>query len=81
MDRNERELRLTPHYTLMIKLYSMPNGRVLIVIDDVRLTLGDYQVQALLEGTLSVGATLASLHRELDTTVLEVLEEISKKNS
>jgi hypothetical protein len=79
MNKDEHELRLTPHYMLMVKLYSMPIGRVLIVMGDVRLMLGDYQVQALLDGTLNVGSTLASLHREIDTAVLEVLEENDKK--
>jgi hypothetical protein len=80
MNKDEQELRLTPHFMLMVKLYSMPKGRVLIIMGDFRLMLGDYQVQALLDGTLNIGATLASLHRELDTTVLEVLEENNKKN-
>jgi hypothetical protein len=79
MSKDEHELRLTPHYMLVFKLYSMPHGRVLIIMGDVRLMLGDFQVQALLDGTLNVGTTLASIHREIDIAVLEILEENDKK--
>ncbi len=80
MNKDEQDLRLTPHYMLMIKLYSMPKGRVLIVMGDTKIVLGASNVQALLDGTLEVRRTLESLHRELDTAVLEVLEENDKQN-
>ncbi len=61
-------------YMVSFKVQKQPDGSALIIAGNTRLVLTASQVEALLDGRLRVGSTLASLHRELDTVVLEILE-------
>ncbi len=62
-------------YTVSFKVHLQPDGSALIIAGSIRLVLSAFQVQALIDGRLGVGQTLAGLHRELDTVILELLEK------
>jgi hypothetical protein len=65
-------------YLVMFRVYVQADGSMVVAIGNQRLEVTKDEVHALLCGTLDYAKVFASLHNQIDTTTLAILNENSR---